>query len=1475
MALPGYVGRYQVRDEIARGGFASVVRAWDEELESFVAIKILHPNLANDEEVQARFVEEARLLRRIRSPNVVTVHDVGRLNDGRPYIVMDFADRATLAARIRPEQLASPDVRELTVLVDALADGLSAIHEAGVVHRDIKPENILFQSVRRGPVGAKANLAERAAPMVHLAGPDERILLGDLGIAKDLIKHGPMATLLGGTPLYEAPEQREGSGKITPACDIYSVTALLWHVLTARQPPKRESLASQLSTLPAAWHPVIEQGMARDPEARFTTIESWRSAVHDVLAGEAIATQVDRIDTAAVPSTACPYKGLAAYQPEDAVSFFGREALIDELVRRLQLDRVLVVGGPSGSGKSSLVRAGLIPALAAGALAGSDTWRTALFTPGRDPLVELHYRVAATLPSEAPPIPVEDLLARPTLARHLGEARGAQTPLLLCIDQFEELFTLATESQRSGFIAALSAMSDPADSKVRVVIAVRADFYAACAQVPWLAERITDNQMLVGPMTRSELRRAISEPARRAGLYVERNLIEAIIDETGDEAGSLPLIAHALVETWLRRQGNRLTLEGFREAGGVAGAISQTADATYQDKFGASERGAAKRLFLRLVAPGEGTPDTRRVLARAEIEHDAEPEIMQRVVERLTDARLLTVDDRTVQIAHEALLRTWPRLRGWIEESRDDLRMRQRIARAAAEWEATQRDPDLLYRGTPLLTAQEWLARNPDLVGEQEAIFLQASATATAEQKALAAERERRRRRGRRLGIAALTALAVSASAASVVAIVALQDARQNAEMAETARSVATARFAGALGAAAHGLVESDPLLALSLAAESVARAGSAAPGFDARASMIAARQTLSGRGPFLLGSPIAVGDPLSIAMSPDGGLLAAGQRDGTIVLIDTVMRRPIGPSLQAHKGGVQDLAFSPDGHGLVSAGDDGAVHFWTVADGLAGEEKNLWQAPDVVWGVRFDPQGKTLAAASEDGTVRLWEVDAGAALRAPLIDRIGDFLSVAFAPDGGGLVAGNGEGDIFGWALPGATQLFKPIHGAHTSDVWNLAFSPRGDRFATASSDATSMVVEYPSGRVMGQAFAGAGGINDVVFTPNGETLIGGGSDGALHLWDLSHDRLLTSTASGHSQPIIDVELSRDGKLVATLGRDLLIRLWTMGREYPLAQQRWVSGQAAKGLAISSDGRRLAVGDDAGVVHVWQLDSAREPQRLTGHAYQVWAVAFSPDDRLLATGDRSGEVRLWDLASGMLRWSIAAGQGSVWSLAFFDEGRRLATASDDGVRLWTVESGAADGALAPTGGQVTRAALSPDGTALAVAGTDGRVLLWDLVSGTLRREFNAESGVIWSVAFSPDGSRLATASSEEVVTLWRVKDGERLATMTGHSGGVTDLTFLADGVTLVAIDRKGNLHIWDTPTARRLAERQVGHQGASWRIAVHPDGERFATAGDDGQVRLWDELSVVRGCQIAGPAFDPALRAQYLGAGEASQACR
>lgn len=1475
MRLPAYVGRYEVRGEIARGGFAVVVQAWDEELQSLVAIKILHRDLADDEDIHTRFLEEARLLRRIRSANVVTVHDVGRLNDGCPYFVMDYADRGTLAPRLeRRAGAGPPDPQNIMALVDAVADGLLAIHEAGVVHRDIKPDNILLQVARRGTHDAEGLRAEERSPSEALVAPDERILVGDLGIAKDLLTRGRNITLVAGTPLYRAPEQGEDDAEVTAAADIYSATALLWHVLTGQKPPDARDVQSRLPSLPASWHDVIEQGMALDAKARFPTIDFWRDAVYEALARDSAEAPADRLTERVEPSSDCPYKGLASYQPEDANRFFGREALIDELVRRIQAQRVLVVGGASGSGKSSVLRAGLIPALRSGALLGSEGWRIALFTPGRDPLAELHFQVGRTLSSGRPAVSIEDLLVRPTLARHLGRGEGSEQPLLLCIDQFEELFTLASPDQCGKFVSALSAMTDPADSRVRIVIAVRADFYAACAQLPWLTGRITENQVLVGPMSESELRRAITEPARRAGLHLERGLVDAIAAEAGSEAGSLPLVAHALVETWIRRQGNALTLEGFRAAGGVAGAISQTADATFQDRFNAAEQEATKRLFLRLVTPGEGTPDTRRILARAEIEHDSQPDMMHRVVDCLTEARLLTVDDASVQIAHEALLRTWPRLRGWIEESRDDLRTRQRISHAASEWDRERRDLDLLYRGTPLLSALEWTAKHPDQLGELERSFVDASADAAARAEAVAAERERKSRRLRHVAVAGLSFLAAGATAASVVAFLALQDAQQNAERARSATAEAHERFAGALGAAAHGLVESDPLLALYLAGEAAARADAKPPGFEARATILAARQALASGDAYVVGSPIPAGDAITMAVSPDGSLVAVGERGGRIDIIDTSTRQRVGPSLQGHAGGIEDLDFAPDSRALASVGDDGTLQLWAIDGGLGGKSKRLAAMDDVMWGVRFNPQGTLLASAGEDGTVRLWDVAQGIPVKGPLIDRTGDFLSVAFSPDGYGLLAGNGEGEIYGWSLPSGALRFGPMRDAHTSDVWDLTFSPGGDRVATVSSDGTSALLEFPSGRMLGRAFAGVDRIGSVVFTPDGKTLIGGAADGAVHLWDLARQKLIGSTPSGHSRAIIDSGLSRDGRLMATLGNDQMIRLWRFGDSYPLAGVRQVAGKAAKGVAVSADGLRLAAGDDSGTVQVWETGTDRAPLLLSGHQSQVWAVAFSPDGSLLASGDRAGQVRLWKLADGTLQNTIAADDSAVWSLAFTADGGKLMVASDRRVQLWDPVKGAALGRFETPDVRVTRAALSPDGRLLAVAASDGKVRLWDIDKSAVTREIAVEDDVVWSVAFSPDGRRLATASSGEIVALWDVATGAQQAIFTGHTGGATDLIFLADGATLAAVDRSGQLHFWDADTGRPLAETWPAHAAAAWRIALFPDGRKFATAGDDGRVMIWDEFSLARACEIGRPAFDAVRRTQYLGQGTGSIAC-
>ncbi|MGI9421527.1 MAG: hypothetical protein ACR2RA_27170, partial [Geminicoccaceae bacterium] len=1055
---------------------------------------------------------------------------------------------------------------------------------------------------------------------------------------------------------------------------------------------------------------------------------------------------------------------------------------------------------------------------------------------------------------------------------HIGAA--ADTPCLLCIDQFEELFTLTPPADRRRFVDALSAMTDPADSKVKIVLCLRADFYAACADIPWLADRISENQVLVGPMTGPELRRAIIEPARAASLFLEDPLIDAIIDEAGGEAGSLPLVAHALLETWVRREDNMMTLKGFREAGGVTGAISQTADALFEHRFDREEKAATKRLFLRLITPGEGTPDTRRLLPLAEIDRDPAADVMHRVVEELTESRLLIVDEDTVQIAHEALLRTWPRFRVWIEEGRDQLRMRQRIVRAATDWAAEHRDPDLLYRGTPLLSAVEWAERNPDQLGEQEQRFLDASAESKAQADAASAERFRRRRRFRNVAIAGLAALSMGATLASIMAWRASEMAEENRARAERATAKANERFAGALGAAANGLAEVDPLLATALAAEALARAATPRSTYEARAAMLAARRTLATDGPFLIGSPIDVGDALAIALDRNGALLAVGQREGLINVFDIDGLRWLPPGLSGHIGGVRDLAFGPKGERLASAGADGSVWLWTVGDRLSRANRKIGDFEDVVSGIDFDPSGKLVASAHGDGTVRLWNTTLGTQDGRPLVDMPLGFKTVAFAPDSRSLVAGYNDGAIYGWSVRSRKPLFAPVQDLHSSNLADLVISPKSDHVATASTDGTSALLAYPGGEPRGGAFQESDRIGAVAFTENGDVLLGGAADGSIRLWDVAQGEALPNTPKGHSQGIVGLEISSDGQLVASLGRDQQVRLWRFDAHLPLARSLEVAGKRAKGIAFSADGQRLAAGDDVGVVRIWDLDDDRPPLELSGHEDQVWALAFAPEGNLVASGDRAGNVRLWNDKTGRLTGSIDAGDSAVWSLAFLDDARRLVIASADRIALWNVAELAEERSFAFDGEELTRATLSSDGQKLAAASKSGRVRIWDVSDGEPARTIKADDNVVWSLAFSPDGRTLAAASSDEVIQLWEVETGQRQRTFGGHKGGVTDLAYLADGATLIAVDRTGELHWWDLATERRLTEVWQGHRGASWRLVVHPDGQRFATAGDDGRVRIWDQLSATRACEIAGTTFDTVRRRQYLGQNESTIAC-
>ncbi len=904
------------------------------------------------------------MLRRVDSPHVVAVHDMGALDDGRPYLVLDLADRGTLQDRLVTMDPSCAGPESVHALIDALAAGLDAMHSQDVAHRDVKPANLLIRSHTRGR-RRSAPLDSAAGDGYPLVGDDEILQLGDLGLAKDLDLND-LPSMLGGTPGYQAPEQRIAGASIGPAVDVYAATVILWRVLTWSPMPDAED-PHRFDSVDLGWARFFAKGVAAEPGDRFQSMTEWRTAALQMLEqepSELSITGFTEIDPLA--TLECPYKGLAPFQVGDEHQFVGREDLIDDLYGRSGPGQVLVVGGPSGSGKSSLLRAGLIPTVQDRMKSRAAGGRVVLMVPGREPVAELAYRLS----SGETILSAEALRDEP---RHARRAVSGDGSVLLVIDQFEELFTLCPdEDERVAFLSVLETLTDTIDTATGIAIGIRSDFYSTCARYQWLADRINDNQVLVGPMSSEDLRRSIVEPAQRAGVQVETALVDRVLADGGTDVGSLPLVSHALFETWSRRSGNRMLLEDYEAVGGVAGAIAKTADDVLDQRLTDDERAAARRLLLRLVTPGEGTSDSRRRIEHEELGQDPEPETMRRVAGELTAARLLTADDQSIEIAHEALIRSWPRMQGWLAEERDNIRRRERISRAADEWLEADRNPDLLIRGTRLATTVEWVEAHPGQLNRLESSFVEAAEEAR--QRAVDAERERadRLRKLRRRGAAALGVLAAAAMIASVVAWSALGDAQDSEAEAQDS-------FAAALGSRADALAPEDPYLALRVAAESIARSNDPEP--DADQALIRARQVLAEGRVFPVGEPIEVGDALSVAVTSDGATFAIGGRDGWVQLWDVASRQPQSDRRTGHNDGVNKVVFGPFDDRLYSVGGESGsarlVEWPVTAEGL-GDPVTVAELGDVIWSVAVTSDGTIAATASEDGTVRLWDLTRG-----------------------------------------------------------------------------------------------------------------------------------------------------------------------------------------------------------------------------------------------------------------------------------------------------------------------------------------------------------------------------------------------------------------------------------------------------------------------------------------------------------------
>ncbi|WP_405921138.1 helix-turn-helix domain-containing protein [Streptomyces sp. NBC_00122] len=1134
----------------------------------------------------------------------------------------------------------------------------------------------------------------------------------------------------------------------------------------------------------------------------------------------------------------CPYRGLSAFTARDAEWFFGRERATAELVERV-FERVgsgpLMLVAPSGAGKSSLLNAGLVPALRRRGgfpMPGAAGWPVVRFTPTAHPLEELLDRTAKVLGSD-PGITAQELRDRPRVlleaVRRLSDPGRRLPPvrLVLIIDQFEELFTLCSgEEERHAFVRVLSALStagpagagpDPAV----VVLGVRADFSGSCLDVPELATVFTAGLFVLPPMTLAELRESITRPAELAGVTLEPGLVPLLLRDAGlredtpghTPSGALPLVSHALMATWQRRRGATLTVAGYERTGGIQGAIARTAETVFARLY-TDEQRTIRRVLVRLVHVADGTGATRRRMNRAALmEQLVDADRAAAALDTFVRARLITMDSDTVEITHEALLHAWPRLRGWINADRAGLLIHQQLSHAAAEWEREDRDPSALYRGTRLDTARAWADEldGRSGLGPLEEAFLRASRAAEAGRERLA----RRQVRLRQWMLATLVVLLVLAVGAGGLAY----EQRAGALGQErVARSRALALQSASLAAG-------QPEASILLAGEAYRTAATT----EARGALLSTQAQ-----PFIARLGGHGGPVNAVAFAPGNGTLATAGSDGTVTLRRLADRRTTAAFTMA--GRVRAVAFSPDGRTLAAASTDGPARLWDIAGGRTAAV--LPASTTGARAVAFAPDGLTLAVGSPDGTVQLWEAAGEHRAVADLDGHTGRVNALAYAPDGRTLVSAGSDRTVRLWDPVEARPL--AVFAGHTDEVLGAAFAPDGQSVATGGVDRTVRLWDVAGRRITATLTGHSDDVNGVAYTPDGTTVVSAGGDGTTRLWDVRGGRL-TATLAGHTDYVLGVAVDSAGAVLATAGFDQSVVLWDL-RGPVLASRPFTEVWHA---VYSPDGRLLATAEADHTVRVWDVAERRVVAAFAGHTETVFSVAFAPDGRTLASAGSDGTIRLWDVAARAPAATLAGRGGTVFAVAFAPDGRTLAAAGADGtVRLWDVPARRPLAVLTGHTDFVNDVVFSPDGRTLASAGDDLTVRLWDLsahAAGGIPAPavLSGHTGAVRGVAFSPDGRTLASSGNDGTVRLWDVRRRRFEAALTGHTGSARGIAFSPDGRTLASSGNDRTVRLWDV-AGRRLVAALAGHASAVWGVSFSPDGRTVASSSTDGTVRLW-----------------------------------
>jgi WD40 repeat protein len=1170
-----------------------------------------------------------------------------------------------------------------------------------------------------------------------------------------------------------------------------------------------------------------------------------------------------------------PYKGLAFYDVADAPIFFGREKLTAELVAFVRDQAFLAIVGDSGSGKSSLARAGLIAALLDKAgrplegsvqpPLGSRDWRYVPVTPTAQPFETLA-RALAGEGSEAKAL-LESLQADPLALRDrvaaLVEAGGR---LLLLVDQFEELFTLCKdEAERAAYINALLAASgEPsfgvAVTACTVILTVRADFYTQCGRHEALRDALQTHQKYIGAMNRGEVQRTIELPAECGRWSFQQGLVEQILEDVGDEPGKLPLLSYAMLETWKRRSGRVMTLAGYQAAGGVDKAIRQTADREFDDLESQGLGDVARRIFLSLVDPGEEGRATRRRERLRDLAPEAgdSPEARTLLALSARDARLVTVDKETVQISHEALITAWPKLGEWLRTYRDDLQLLDSVHDAAAAWHAALESgkQDLLaHRGSRLDDALKLRDASEITMGEREREYLTACLALRDRE-----EEEKEAQRLRELRLAQEKAAAEGLRAAeatrsaqrlrtrnriiTTIGLLALLAALSATFFAWQSRQQTRLSRSRELAAVALWEIDNDPERAILIALEGVQSEPTLEAMDNLRQALAASQVRAVLRG--------HQGRVNRVHFSPDGKQMMTTGDDGTARLWDSFTGKELE---KLDRGSILGARFVQPGPFVVIAGENNSAAVWDVEENrqlavLAGHTGPILRA-------QFSPDGRRVATISAE-TVRVWDVGTQQSL-AVLQGPPEGFLNATFSSDGTRLATTDWGNRARIWDIATGKEI-ATLDG-HEEVIVSIVFGQNDKRLATASRDDTARVWDAASGELLAELRGHGADVVAAGFSPDGKRVLTASMDGTARLWNGTNGKVLM-VLSGHDWVINRAQFSQDGLRIVTAGSDDTARVWDASSGLELAVLRGHT-DVLLDAQFSPDSRWVGTASQDGTARLWDALTAEGMPVLRGHIHRVYMARFSPDGQNVLTASQDKTVRIWNAFTGQELAVLRGHTKDVFDARYSPDGRLLVTASQDGTaRVWDIATQKELATLGGHGGEVLTAQFSPDGKRVVTASRDGKARIWEAANGQVIFTLEEHSGQVLDAQFSPDGSKVATAGSDDTARLWNTSTGQELLALRGHSADVGSVQFSPDGSRLVTASQDGTARVWDINTGNELWVLR-GHEEAVLSAQFSPDGKKVATASPDGSARIWDASTGKELARLLGHAGE-VLSAQF-----------